>query len=362
MAKESVKDTWLPCTYGCLNKRGLTVNHRGANSCPKARRASKGGVGTTESAAAQGAATTSTTPHVSNTSDAVAGNTVAAHNPISQPSQPVAQLTRAPSTTAQDPSPISQSSQSVTPAPLTPTGTPAPSTTALKASLGSQLSQSHGQLTRAPSTTAQDPSPISQSSQSVTPAPLTPTPSTTAQDPSPISQSSQSVTPAPLTPAPSTTAQDPRSVLPPPAMSPQIPSPTRQTGIPETPQQRRHPFGSPVRAPRDFGYDLLEPSLRPGGLSSRFRRDSTTETVSDEEEIESLTGSGSQSKTALDDADDESKKRGKRPRLNVKTVEFQKDKRKRESYYRNTSDRLKEKLQVLGVYTGCFGVLYLHRS
>jgi hypothetical protein len=117
-----------------------------------------------------------------------------------------------------------------------------------------------------------------------------------------------------------------------------------------------------VRAPRDFGYDLLEPSLRPGGLSSRFRRDSTTETVSDEEEIESLTGSGSQSKTALDDADDESKKRGKRPRLNVKTVEFQKDKRKRESYYRNTSDRLKEKLQVLGVYTGCFGVLYLHRS
>ena len=321
MAKESVKDTWLPCTYGCLNKRGLIVNHRGANSCPKARRASKGGADlagrghssldeklTTESVAAQGDATTSTTPHVPNTSDAVAGNTVAAQepDPISQPSQPVAQLT------------------------------PTPLPTALKASLGLQPSQSDGQLT--------------------------PTPSTTAQDPSPISQSSQSVTPAPLTPAPSTTAQDPRSVLPPPAMSPQIPSPTRQTGVPETPQQRRHPFGSPVRAPRDFGYDLLEPSLRPGGLSSRFRRDSTTETVSDEEEIESLMGSGSQSKTALDDADDESKKRGKRPRLNVKTVEFQKDKRKRESYYRNTSDRLKEKLQVLGVYTGCFGVLYLHRS
>src|ERR1700724_2158393 len=210
MAKESVKDTWLPCTYGCLNKRGLIVNHRGANSCPKARRASKGGADlagrghssldeklTTESAAAQGDATTSTTPHVPNASDAVAGNTVAAHNPISQPSQPVAQPT---------------------PAPLTP----APSTTALKASLGSQPSQSDGQLTPAPSTTAKDPSPISQSSQSVTPAPLTPAPLTTAQDSSPISQSSQSE----LTVTPTPTGPTHRSVLPPLAMSPQIPSPT----------------------------------------------------------------------------------------------------------------------------------------
>jgi hypothetical protein len=117
-----------------------------------------------------------------------------------------------------------------------------------------------------------------------------------------------------------------------------------------------------MRAARDIDSNFLEPSLRPGSLSSDFPRDSTpTETVSDVDEIESLMGGGSQSKTVLDDPDDESKKRGKRPRLNVKTVEFQKDKRKRETYYRNTSDRLKEKLQVLGIYSGCIGILYLHR-
>jgi hypothetical protein len=190
-----------------------------------------------------------------------------------------------------------------------------------------------------------------------------------AQDPSPISQSSQSD--GQLTPTPTPMARNHRSVMPLPAiMSPQIPSPTRQTGIPETPQQHHRPFGSPVRAAQDFDYNSLEPSLRPGSLSSGFRRNSTpTETVSDGDEIksltgsgiESLTGSGSQSKTALDDPDDELKKRGKRPRLNVKTVEFQKDKRKRETYYRNTSDRLKKKLQVLGIYSGCIGILYLHR-
>jgi hypothetical protein len=117
-----------------------------------------------------------------------------------------------------------------------------------------------------------------------------------------------------------------------------------------------------VRPTRDLDYDFLDPALKPRRLGSSYERDLTpTETVSDVDEIESLMDGRSQSKTPLEEPDDELKRRGKRPRLTLDTVEFQKDKRKRETYYRNTSDRLKEKLQVLGIYSGCIGILYLHR-
>ena len=252
------------------------------------------------------------TPHVSSTSNAVAGTAVAGTavaqdlGPRSQPSQPDAQLPP----TAQDPSAVLE------PPALQPEAAQLP-------------------------------------------------PSTTAQYLSPISQSSQRDTELTPTPLPTLMAQDYGLAFPQPAiMSPQIPFPSRQTDIPETPQRpsQRRPFGSPVRATRDLNYDFLDPAWKPlQRLGSSYERDLTpTETVSVDEN-ESLMDDRAQSKKTLLEEPDQSKRRGKRPRLTLDTVEFQKDKRKRETYYRNTSDRLKEKLQILGIYSGCIGILYLHR-
>jgi len=148
--------------------------------------------------------------------------------------------------------------------------------------------------------------------------------------------------------------------------SPSIPSPGARD-IPETPQHplapTRRPFESPVRAMRNLDEHLLDPVLRPRIASSSSRRDPTpTQTASDvdlESSDEDLPRS--QSNTPLEGPNDATKKRGKRPRLTPENVQYQPDKRKRESYYRNTGERLKKNLRIMGAYTGCIGVLYLHR-
>jgi hypothetical protein len=49
-------------------------------------------------------------------------------------------------------------------------------------------------------------------------------------------------------------------------------------------------------------------------------------------------------------------------RLTSNQVSYQPDKKKRETYYRNQSERLRESVRKLGNYTGCYGILYLHRK
>jgi hypothetical protein len=49
-------------------------------------------------------------------------------------------------------------------------------------------------------------------------------------------------------------------------------------------------------------------------------------------------------------------------RLTSDEVVYQTDKRKRETYYRNNSICLKEGLRKLGVYSGCYGILYIRRD
>ena len=48
-------------------------------------------------------------------------------------------------------------------------------------------------------------------------------------------------------------------------------------------------------------------------------------------------------------------------RLTSEEVVYQLSKRKRESYFRSTSQRMRENMRKIGTVTGCYGVLYLSR-
>jgi hypothetical protein len=48
-------------------------------------------------------------------------------------------------------------------------------------------------------------------------------------------------------------------------------------------------------------------------------------------------------------------------RLRSEEVVYQMDKRKRETYYRTSSERLRENVRKIGIITGCYGILFLHR-
>jgi hypothetical protein len=48
-------------------------------------------------------------------------------------------------------------------------------------------------------------------------------------------------------------------------------------------------------------------------------------------------------------------------RLRLEELVYQPDKRKREAYYRTSSERLRENVRKIGVVTGCYGILYLSR-
>ena len=50
-----------------------------------------------------------------------------------------------------------------------------------------------------------------------------------------------------------------------------------------------------------------------------------------------------------------------RQTLKLETMIFQSDKKKRDTYYYNRSRYLKKNFEKLGIDTGCFGILYLHR-
>lgn len=131
-------------------------------------------------------------------------------------------------------------------------------------------------------------------------------------------------------------------------------------GTPDTiaPDSSCRVLGSPVKPMRDLNHDWLDPNLRREISSSKPSIDGesvvdSTSTVDTEEKP--------LSDIPLDDDDVKEISKAKRPRLNKDTVTFQEDDNIRTSYFRTTSERYKDNLKVLGVYTGCIGILYLHR-
>jgi hypothetical protein len=141
--------------------------------------------------------------------------------------------------------------------------------------------------------------------------------------------------------------------------SPQIPSPSHQLGIPETPQRTLahvgRPFGSLVRPMQNLDEARLHPDLRTKTASSTYES-ASTRTADEDDDLGIL----SDDEPPLEPGDATNKRR-KRPRLTAENVEFQTNKRKRELYYRVTAERLRTNFEILGIHTGCIGILYLHR-
>jgi len=118
---------------------------------------------------------------------------------------------------------------------------------------------------------------------------------------------------------------------------------------------------------RGLNDNYLDPALRHKTLSPRPSIDavSVAESASVADEIVGLNREVSEKLPSEPqdnfDAGEDKNSKAKKPRLTLETVEYQTNARTRDTYYRNTSNRLKEKLKILGMYTNCIGILYLHR-
>lgn len=201
-----------------------------------------------------------------------------------------------------------------------------------------------------------------------------PAPSTTAQQSGPVPQPSAKYSTGqcgdsavPLLPSTIAGSSDQYPTCEGLTYSPQIPLPS-QFGIPETPQRPladvRRPFGSPVRPMARLDEEHLHPDLRFRTAGSSSRDPPPSDTVSDEDDMDSLDDENlprSPSETPFSEPSDVKNKPRKRQRLTLENAEYQRDKRTRDTYYRSTSERLKKNLQILGIYTGCIGILYIHR-
>jgi hypothetical protein len=110
--------------------------------------------------------------------------------------------------------------------------------------------------------------------------------------------------------------------------------------IPQTPTPRSpcRPIGSPVRAPIMQALDeILSPEDKVSEKSSsNIRKDPP-------------------------DTKNNTPRKRKKVKLTLKDAEYQKDEKTRDSYYRTISERLTNDLQILGIYTGCYAALYIHR-
>jgi hypothetical protein len=160
--------------------------------------------------------------------------------------------------------------------------------------------------------------------------------------------------------------------------SPEISFPEpHQGGIPETPQMptrilSHQPLGSPVRPMRDPSDDNLDPILKlqiPSSMSG-IREKSVSESLTTMDEIVNSNDRASEKLPSdpLDDFDmeddtmeEDTKQKAKKARLTVENVEYQEDFDIRDSYFRVNTPRLRDRLKILGVYTDCIGILYVHR-
>jgi hypothetical protein len=154
-------------------------------------------------------------------------------------------------------------------------------------------------------------------------------------------------------------------------VSPEIPSSvntSRLPNIPETPQpflpkSSNRALGSPVRPPMGMDHSVLDPTLRLPSFTSQsidMESDlkSSTANDSDDEKTSMKTSSEPSQRSSIKET---SSRKTKRLKLTVETVEFEKDDRTRDSYYRTTSERMRDNLIILGIKTGCYGILYLQR-
>jgi len=112
---------------------------------------------------------------------------------------------------------------------------------------------------------------------------------------------------------------------------------------------------------------LLQIPPRPMSIAESSNPTSTREDwEDDEDEEEPQLEHNKDMKRALiksqsQDREESKVREGKKRKLKPKECVYQPDKRKRESYYRASSERLKESVRKIGVVTGCYGILYLSR-
>ena len=191
--------------------------------------------------------------------------------------------------------------------------------------------------------------------------------------------STSTLSEGPISKSPSTSSSEQGHLTLPRISSPEIPSHTasepRQTtqstissskpslNIPGTPDtitsaHSRRVLGSPVKPMRALTHDWLDPSLRHeiSSPKSSIHIESTVESASTVDDNEDAL-----SQTPLEDDDVTKNSKITRPRMNKKTVTYQTNDALRTSFFRTSSQRLKDNLQILGVHTGCIGILYLHR-
>ena len=128
-----------------------------------------------------------------------------------------------------------------------------------------------------------------------------------------------------------------------------------------TPQSSRRPLGSPVRAP-------IMRALNEFPSVSVFGASNLDEILSPEDKV-SEKSSSNPPEASPDTKDDTSRKRKKvdasrkrkKVKLTLENVQYQRDHETRDTYYRNISKRLRDDLKTLGIYTGCYAALYIHR-
>jgi hypothetical protein len=123
-----------------------------------------------------------------------------------------------------------------------------------------------------------------------------------------------------------------------------IPLPEHQRlDIPDTPQtpipqSSCRPRGSPIRAPIMQALNEI-PSLEDKvseKSSSNIRKDPP-------------------------DTKNNTPRKQKKVKLTLENAKYQKNEKTRDTYYRTTSQRLRDELKILGIYSGCYAALYIHR-
>jgi len=143
-----------------------------------------------------------------------------------------------------------------------------------------------------------------------------------------------------------------------------------------TPRPPRRPMGSPIKqnngpmVPQLLSDTPIDPQiLGPRSMSiteSSGPGSPTREEWEDDEGEEEPQRNTKDVKGALMIKSQSQEKEGSevragKKRLTSEEVSFQPDKRKRETFYRNTSERLRENVRKIGIVTGCYGILYLQR-
>lgn len=316
------KEEWIQCTNGCTNRRGQPMRHKSEENCPRFRKSRKEPKEARKDDPTSDQSTVP--PHEQQESVPSAGDgTVPVASPTSSSSQAPARPICPPSSNLSQ-TPTQEMSHP-------PSNLPSISAPALARAMSPPLSNS---------------SPIPASAPAMSPSEFRANKDNASSDPFCMRESQSSEIPTPGHQN-SVVFSNSRSLLP---------SPERGSGIPETPQRTtptpapaRRVLGSPLKPMHGLNDTLLDRTM--GQMPSPL---STTRSVS--------TGGLSRSPSEpINSDEDEKHPKAKRPKMTEETAEYQKDKTLRDTYYRNTSGRLKERLKILGIYTNCIGILYLHR-